>query len=820
MEALISDVRVAVRGFRRRPGLNLVSTLTLALGIGGVTGAFSVVDTVLLKPLPYSDPDRLAVVRVELPKLGRFGARASGPEIAAIWDHARSFEKVGSLWARPGVLRGGDGPASELEAGWITPGFMESLGVAPHLGRLPTREELISEKPDVIVLGFELWQQRYAADPGILGKRISFDGESWTVIGVMGPGLRMLFPPDEGVPEKLAAWLPWGGNAYREMSRGFRVFTTVARLAPGVSIDSAAADLRRVAEGVRSQSNEYAASGFGFRVESLAEGAVAHVRTVLLVLAVVVAFVLLVACANITNLSLAQAAELGPDFAVRAALGASRRRLWRQILTGSIILGSVGAAIGLGLAGAALEFLKSIEPGRLPRIEEIDLDRRAVAMAATASFLAALISGGIAAARSIGLTIPSSLHLEVRGATRPRSFLRGPLVVSQIAVSLVLLVGAGLILRSAVHLAQVDPGFDPRNVLTLRLSLPDVDYSYREQGAKIADFYRRLDASIGSLPGVEQVGATLNPPLSGLPIRTRPFTFRSAAGEGEWGSMVARYSTVTPGWFKAARVRLTAGRFLEPADDRNHPLAVVVNTTLARRAWPGDAAIGQPIRVEVFRDGTFGPAWGEVVGVVEPVKMSGLEIEDGDQLYLAHAQAPQRTMFLTVRTSVPPLSLVSSVQARVESIEKDLPVFDVRLAEEHVAHAMALTRFALWTLAAFAGLAAALASAGVYSVMSFMVGQKRREFGIRLALGATPRTIRGQVLQQGAGLICVGVALGLLGALALSRGLSSLLFGVTSNDPATFLVVAALLSAAGLLACSIPARRAASVDPIEVLRNE
>ena len=820
MEALARDVQLAVRGFRRRPGFTLVVALTLGLGIGATTAVFSVVDTVLLRPLPYAAPERLVVVVAELPALGRLRAHASGPELAALWDGAPSFEEMGALWARPGVLRGGDGPVDEIEVGWVTPGFLDALGVRPHIGRLPTREELTSDKPEVMVLSFELWQRHYGSDPGILGRPIDFDDERWTVIGVMPPGFRMLFPPEEGVPEELAAWLPWGGNAYREMSRGFRVFTTVARLAPGVSVGAAAAEIRAVAARVRADSTEYVGSGFGLRLEPLAAGVVAHVRPTLLVLSGVVAFVLLIACANVTNLTLARAADAERDLTVRAALGASRPRLLRQLLTESVLLGVLAAAVGLLLAGWGLELLRSWEPGRLPRIQEVALDVRAFAAAAASSFLAALLSGGIAAWRSLRVGAASSLHLGSRGAAASPPLLRGLLVVSQLALSLVLLAGAGLLLRSVARLGAVDPGFDPRGLLTLRLSLPDVHYRYRDQGPKIAEFYRRLEGSVGQLPGVERVGATINPPLSGLPLHTRPYAWRTGEGETEWGGTVARYSTVTPGWFRAARVRLLAGRFLDAHDDRDRPLAVVVDAPLARRAWPGRAAVGQAIRVEIFRDGEFRPAWGEVVGVVEPVRLGRLEVVDGEQVYLAHAQAPQRTMFLTVRTAGDPLTLVPAVQARVEELEKDLPVFDVRLALDHVARATAVTRFALWTLFAFAGVAAVLSAAGLYAVMAFSVSRRRREIGIRLALGASPRTILAQVVRQGTGLIGAGVGLGLLGALALTRLLAGLLFGVTATDPATFATVAGLLSGTALLACVFPARRAASVDPTEALRAE
>jgi putative ABC transport system permease protein len=546
----------------------------------------------------------------------------------------------------------------------------------------------------------------------------------------------------------------------------------------------------------------------------------AHVRPTLAILSGVVLFVLLIACANVANLTLARAADTERDLMVRAALGAGRGRLLRQLLTESALLGILGAGVGLVLSAWSLELVRALDPGRLPRLQEVTLDLRALVAAGTAALLAALLSGGLAALRSLRTAGTSSLHLGTRAGGGPPALLRRGLVVSQLALSLVLLLGAGLLLRSMTRLLAVDPGFDPRGLLTLRLSLPDVQYRYRDQGPKIAAFYQELEEAVSRLPGVEQVGATLNPPLSGLPVRTRPYAWRTPAGDTEWGGTVARYTTVTPGWFGAARVRLLAGRFLDHRDDRDHPLAVVVDAALARKAWPGQGAVGQAIRVEVFRDGEFRPAWAEVVGVVDSLHLERLEADEGEQVYVAHAQAPQRTMYVTVRTAGDPRALVPAVQAQVEGLERNLPVFDVRLAVEHLAQAAALPRFALWTLAAFAGVAGGLAVAGVYAVMAFSVSRRRHEIGVRLTLGASPRAILDLVLGEGALLVAVGVAAGLLGALALTRVLSGLLYGVTARDPATFLVVTAILSATAGLACLVPARRAALVDPKEALRTE
>jgi predicted permease len=822
MMGLAADVQLAVRALKRRPGYVAAVTGTLALGIGATVAVFSVVDVALLRPLPYPAPQELAVVVAELPQHDRLRAHVSGPELAALWERARSVASVGAVWARPGVFRSSDGPVEEVEVGWITPGFLETLGVKPHLGRWPTEAELSAERPEVLLMSFELWKRRYGGDPAILGRAIDFDDERYTVVGVMPPEFRMLFPPEDGVPESPAAWLPWGGDpsAYREMPSTFRVFTAVARLRGDVGRAAVADDLRQVADSVRAESLAYQASGLGLRAEALAEGVAAHVRPALMILSGVVAFVLLIACANVTNLSLARAADLDRDLAVRAALGASPQRLLRQVLAESAVLGALGASLGLFIAAWALEVLRVLEPGQLPRIDEVSLDGRAIAVALTSAFLAALVFGAASALRALHGASASALHLGSRGPAGAPSGLRGVLVVSQLALSLVLLVGAGLLVRSAARLAQVDPGFEPRGVVTSRLSLPDVRYRYRDQGGKIAEFYRRLEERVSQLPGVVAAGATLNPPLSGAPVRTSPYAWRTDEGDTDWGATAARYVTVTPGWFAAAKVRLLSGRFLDSRDDSDHPLAVVVDATLARRAWPEGQAVGRAIRVDAFRNGRFEPAWGEVVGVIQPLRLSRLDRPDGEQLYLAHAQAPQRTMFLTVRAAGDPRALLPAIQEEVGALEKDLPLFDVRLADEHVARATAVTRFAVATLSAFAGVAVALAATGVYAVIALSVRRRRQEIGVRLALGATRGRIAALVLGEGAVLAGAGVALGLLGASALTRLLDHLLFEVSATDPGTFVGVVLLLTLTTLAATLFPAWRASRVDPLVALREE
>ncbi|HSC25779.1 MAG TPA: ADOP family duplicated permease [Vicinamibacterales bacterium] len=820
MEQLRRDFNLACRSLRRQPGFTAVVALTLGLGIGANTAVFSVVDAVLLRDLPYPYPENLAVLWGELPEQGLMRSRLSGPELAAIWEEARSFESMGAVWTRPGVLKGNEGPAEEVEVGWITPGFLETLRVGAHVGRLPTREELVADPSDVMVLGFDLWQRRYGADPAIVGRSIDFDGERRTVVGVMPRSFRLHLPPDQGVAENLAAFLPWGGSDYRTLPRAFRVFTPVARLALGISTAQAAAEMKAVAESVRSESIEYGRSGFGLRPELLAAGVAAHVRPTLLLLLGVVTIVLLVACANVTNLSLARAADAERDFRMRSALGASRAMLFRQMLAESALLGALAAGVGLLVAMAGQNLLHLFEPGRLPRIQDLSVDPRVIAYAAAASFATSLLFGCLSAKQALAAAGASGLPDAARTTAGRPARLRRALVVSQVAMSFVLLAGAGLLVQSFSRLLAVDPGFDPAGVLTARISLPDVLYRYRDQGPRIAGFYQRLDERLRALPGVRAVGATTAPPLSGASGRPRPYAWRGSDGDIEWGRFAADYTTVTPGWFEAAGVTLIAGRFLTDRDDLGHPIAVVVDAALANRAWGGArAAAGEPLRVEIFRDGEFQSVWGEVVGVIDAVRLDRLESPGREQVYLAHAQSPQRTMYPTLRAEGDPLALVAAIQREVAALEADLPVFDVRLASEHVAGATAVSRFALFTLGAFAAVAVLLAAAGVHAVMAHSVSRRRYEIGVRLALGATPRRIRRLILRQGMTLAACGVGLGLLGALALTDLLSGLLFGVAPRDPWTLASAAALLVCVASVACAAPARHASRLPPTEALRG-
>jgi predicted permease len=553
LETFRRDVDMPLRAWRRRPLLLTVVVLTLGLGFSATSIIVSVVNTVLLAPLPYGNPERLAVVRAGLPGQEQAVAQLSGPEVLAVQERAKTLRQSGAIWARPGVF-GKAQAAIEIEIGWITPGFLESFEVSPQLGRLPTQDEY--RRTDIIVLSDSFWRQQFGADVSIIGRRIDFDDEPRTVVGVMPPKFRMLFPPVDGVPESIEAWLPWGADL-RAMTRGFRVFTVVGRVADDSVKGALDGELTSLARSISGEDLYYARSGFALTAEMLPASLLAPVRQTLFVLLCVVALVWVIACANVANLLLIRGFERSTEFGVRLALGAGRPRLWRQILTESTLIGTAGAAVGLLFAQQGIALLRQLDPSEVPRVQEISMDPSTLAAAAIAAIVAALFFGSVAARHAVS---SSSLFQQGhRGSSARTAPLQRMLVVTQVALSVVLLTGAGLLVRSVTMLRAIELGFVPEQVVSLRLSLPDVRYPYVSAGLSIAEFYRRLDEMLLEIPGVRAAGATLGPPLSQAPLRTRPYAYRTNDGEIEWGAVAASYRTVTPGWTREIGVRLALG---------------------------------------------------------------------------------------------------------------------------------------------------------------------------------------------------------------------------------------------------------------------
>ncbi len=669
------------------------------------------------------------------------------------------------------------------------------------------------------MLAHSLWKRRYGADPNIVGSPIEFDGIPHTVVGVMPEGFQMLLPPEAGVPARLDAWVSWNGG-YDQLLRGWRIFTLVGRLAPKVTVEQAQAEIRTVAERVEADNFEdYEGSGLDIELDRLHSDVVAQVRPSLLLLLGAAGFVLLIACANVANLFLVCASGTESEMVVRAALGASRWRLLRQRVTESALISSLGAGLGLLLAQRGIEGLKLLQPGNLPRVDELSLDWRVLGLVMATAVLTALVFGAVSSVRifrkgddSVALKV-GARSLGDSGRQRTRRLL----VVGELALSFMLLVGAGLLVRSFVLLAGVDPGFNPGGVLTMKLSLVDSHYRYSEP-LKMAEFYRQLLSRVKDLPGVEAVGAATELPLDGQSFHLAPYAYETPEGVLEWDRVAANYLTVTPGWFESIGARLKVGRFFEWTDDLDHPNVVIIDDKLAQMVWPGRDPIGERLQIEVYLNGGR-PVWAEVIGVVEHLRQHPSQI-GVEQVYVPHQQSPMRTMALAIRSDVDDRTVAGAVRNEVRQLNADQPVHGVRPYAEYFAESMAATRFSLSLLALFAVMALALASVGIYGVIAYSVSQRTREIGVRLAMGATPQRILRSILGQGAVLTVAGLTLGLLGAVTLSSFLASFLYGVTATDPLTFTTIPIVLALVALAACYLPARRASRLEPTRALREE
>jgi len=817
MDGLTRDIRSALRGWTQRPGFTLVIIGTLALGIGANAAVFSIIDGVLLRPLGYEAPRELVTLRTELPQQGDVFPRSAGPEMLDIDERASFLLSLGGIWARPAALTDDRAEPEEIEMGFVTGALFDTLGVAPQLGRVVDADDDIPNAPRVIVLSHGLWQRRYGARRDIIGTTMEMDGQAHEIVGVMPETFGMWMPRDAGIDEHLQAWVPWGGG-YDELSRRFRVLTLVGRLERGTSVVEAQAELDTIASGIASDhADDYERSGFRLHLIPLLEDVTAPVRPALVVLWVTVALVLLIACANVTNLLLVRATGMQHEIALRQALGATGGRVLRQLVTEAVLLAAAGGALGLLLARFSTNALALVAGGQLPRLDTVAIDGRVVAVAAVATIAAGTLVG-----------ILSAFHLSRSGTSVTRMGrvlddggrhrLRNALVVTEIALSLVLLVGAGLMFRTLQSLANAELGYRTETVTTAKLSLIDASYPYSGP-EKIARFYRTLLEHVTSAPGVAFAGASTQLPLDGAASLLAPYSYDTADGPVEWDTIAADTRVVTPGFLEALSVPLVAGRWLEWNDDAQHPLVLLVDEKLASAAWPQESAIGKRLRVEVSNNGLPTPRWGEVVGVVGHVR-NHPGLDGPEQIFIAHAQSPLRTMTLALAGEASLGAIDETLRSEIKALEPSQPIHAVQPMNFYQRQAVAESRFTSYGLTAFAVVAAALASLGIYGVIAFTVGRRKREFGIRLALGASPGSVKAGVLGDALRLVVPGLLLGLMGAFAFTRVLRSLLFDVSALDPAAFAIGIAGLTAVAAVAAYLPARRAARSDPCSALRQE
>ena len=816
MDSIVKDIRFGLRGLVKRPGFTAIAVITLALGIGANTAIFSVVNAVLLRPLPFKDPDRLMMLWERRASSGLANLPLSGHEYAAFKERSNAFEAITLIQPNAFALTGRGDPLM-LDVGEVSTDYFPVVGVPPLLGRTFAPDEDKNGGAKVVVLSQKIWAQRFGSDSNVINQSVLLNDQSYTVVGVM-PSLELM--PDVLVPIDLR-------GEVRKVGR--HSYQAIGRLKQGVSVEQAQAELARVAQQTE---NEFADAnrGHGVNVVGLHKQVTGEAQLPLLMLFGAVGFVLLIACANVANLLLSRAAVRQKEMAIRTALGAGRFRLIRQTLTESLLLALLGGGFGLLSAVWLVTFLSKITAVNIPRLDTISIDGRVLLATFGFSILTGLLTGIAPAWRNSEPRLYEWIKDGMRGSANPvRRRASSFLVVAEVALAFVLLVGGGLMLKSFVHLLRVDPGFQPNQVLRLDLSLPETKYSEpRQQTA----FYNELIGRLQGLPGVESVGATTNTPLGHSDSWT-PFAIEGRPDPPQGQHQQAATRAVSDDYFRTMQIPLRKGRFFSNADARvalplirwfeqqpfpehfNDPQgapAVIINETMARLYFPNEDPLGHRLRIVLS-------PWMTVIGVVGDVHHNGLNVPPNPEIYLSQLQEPQSSLAVMARTNGDPLQLAAAAREQVKAIDKDLPV-TVTTMDQIYSESVAGQRFNTLLLGIFAAVALLLAMIGVFGVINYSVAQRTHEIGIRIALGAQRGDVFRLVVGQGLVLALVGIALGAVGAFALTRVISGLLFGVSPTDGPTFVMVSLIVTVVAFLACYLPARRATRVDPLVALRYE
>ena len=803
LETFWQDVRYGARMLAKHPGFSFMAVVTLALGVGANTAIFSIVNGVLLRPLPYPEPDQLDRVFQQNSSMNRFGM-----SVADFQALEKEYPKIGSVAAysrRAVTLTGGQLP-EQIQATFATGEFFKILGIMPATGRtfLPGEDHPGADRVAVISHGF--WQRHLAADPKAVGQQLTLDGISYTMIGIMPPD----FVPPEGTAPDLWPIL----QLETPKRRGPFTLRVITRRNAGVSEQQSRAELQRIAREVFQRwSHTFPDANATYVSMPLKQALVGDIGTTLLVLFGAVGCVLLLATVNVANLLLARASTRQQEIAIRAALGAGRLRLVRQLFTESLLLALLGGAAGLLLAVWGVDLLLALSPETIPRMDQVKVDGFVLGFAALGTVFSCLVFGLIPALYNVNPDLGEPLKGGGRGSAEVpgRRRLRDLLVITEFALALPLLVGAGLMINSFMRLQQIKPGFDPDHLLTVKLPLPTLKYPEAEQAI---NFHKEIMRRIQTLPGVQSASISSDLPLEGghtnnfnLEIRPVP------PGESE---DVAEYFAVSPEYFRTLGIPLLKGRYLTEQDDENAPPVIVISEAMARRYFAGEDPIGMRLKT----GGCTECDWTTIVGVVGDVKNNGLSTEDDSAMYCPFTQEPSNMMTLVLRTEGDPASFVATVRREVNSIDPDLALARIRTMDQLMSQSLGQSRYRGMLLGIFAIIALTLAAVGIYGVIAYAVSQRTREIGIRMALGARKLDIFKMIVGHGMILSMIGVAIGLAASLMLTRYLSSLLYGVSITDPMTFTSVVLLLITVALLACSIPARRATRVDPMNALRHE
>jgi putative ABC transport system permease protein len=819
MRTLIRDLRFGARMLAKHPGFTVVAVVTLALGIGANTAIFSVVNTVLLRPLDYREPGRVVALWENVPAKG--GRWRVAPANFFDWKRqSEVFEEVAAFGASTLNLTG-EGEPAQLSGSRVGEGYFGALGVAPALGRAFLAEEYEPGKGQVVILGQGLWRGRFGSDPNVLGKTVRLDGAAYTIVGVMPAGVYPAWPSTAKISFEASRQeylVPMSFSPAWAANRDSHVLGVVARMKRGVTPERAQADMDLIA---RRLEEAYPADnkGEGALVVPLAEEVVGNVRAPLLVLLGAVGLVLLIACANVASLLLAQLAARRKEVAIRAALGAGRGQLVRQFLVEGALLSLAGGALGVLLAAWGVDLLLKVMPREAPRLDEVGVDASVLLFTLALSAFTSLVFGFVPALQASRADLREALKEAGRNTSAgpSRQRFRRMLVVAQVATAVVLVVGAALLVKSFWRLRQVDPGFDPERVAVLSLSLPQSKYA---EWQKISGFYSQLIERVKGLPGVRSATIAYDNPLTSNWLDS--FTIEGRPDPEPGQAPVECFRPVGHEYFRTAGIELLKGRHFEEQDDPAHPGAAIINEAFARKYFSGEDPLGKRLLTQTparMSNGPMPTAF-EIVGVVRDTKFKGLSAESSPAFYVPAAQFPLSNMVVMARVEGDPAAYAQSLRAAVWSLDRDQPINAITTLDAIVAEDIAQPRFNMLLMGLFGGLALLLAAVGVYGLLSYAVAQRTREIGVRIALGAQARDIFRLTVRQGVAPALAGVLVGLAAAFALTRLLSSLLYEMSANDPTVYAFVAALLTAVALLACYLPARRATKVDPMVALRYE
>jgi putative ABC transport system permease protein len=824
---MFQEIRFALRSLVKTPAFALIAIATLALAIGANSAVFSLINALLVRPLRYSEPSHIALIWEQFKTQGLERIPCSPPEYLDLKKEFRSGTDIAAFDYQTFNVGGGDMP-ERISGAVVTPSLFPLLGVEPIKGRTFAQEEQGEGHDDVIVISERLWKRRFNSDPMLVGKTLLLNGRSYSVIGIMPAKFEFPIPlyglQGNQFAERVDIWKPTAFTQLELESRGNRSYGMITRLRPGVSLNQAQAEIDKIiANWIQTYRDSYSGGGFGAKIYSLQDQVVGGMRAGLAILLGAVVFVLLIACANLATMLLARASARERELAVRVALGAGRWHLLRQMLTESVLLAIAGAAIGIFLSVWGLELLKQIGGRTIPRLAEVNVDPVVLIVTAVVAVGTGILFGLIPAFASARLEVTEALKEGGRSSTTGarRNQVRNSLVVAEIALALVLLVGAGLLLKSYARVQNIGPGFDRSNVLTAEIDLPTLKYPQRgsnsyNHGVAMINFWDEALRRVRQLPGVEAAGGTIVLPLSGSNTDSS-FAIEGRSLGGKEPTPDEEIRTITPDYFQVLKTPLLRGRFFTETDNADAPGVVIINEALAKKYWPGKDALGKRITFSDPRKPN--PKWLTIVGIVRSIRHRGLDIDPAPEYYLPFAQDPEQHMVLTIRSTQDPRSLASAVRREIQSIDPDQPLANIRTLENVTADSVAPRWMSMVLLGAFAGIALLLSSVGIYGVISYLVVQRTHEIGVRMALGAQRGDVLRLVVGHAAKLVGIGSIIGLALALMSSRTLSALLYNVGPFDAGTFIFVTIALAAVALLASYIPAVRATRADPMIALSH-